>query len=537
MAKFLSHDGVDANGVRAEVMVQTGTGRIKELVGRGKASPDGSFRNMEVVFQPDNPKLIRKVYALLDTTSKDLWETVQAAYADQRDISYRIESQRKRGVDRNKKFEDLVHTEEVVRVLAGIDTVFSHEAKTNPKEDPTGENPSALEQSFEASASTSSSVNVTPAVQGSALEALSRARQAEMPLSVIDTLAAMALMGGASPEEVMSVGFNAQVPSKVSSIVGRVAAMEEKPWMPYNSDGRVNAGSYMVAHAAHAEQFSIDHLIAIYSEGKKSPVDVSDAMIAQAASVALILLEAADEVQFKIAGRADRQKNSYNRALGLVLDAVGKRYPVPVGGNQEAQEAWRNLVIVEAAERLYGVTEIAQGRLPLSEAERHAEAPVEAPAVVVETPAEASPVAVKKTAVAKETPATVVEEVAVEADAAPAKAPAKTTRVKKAAGAEVAADILGAKPVAAPAVAVTPFVTEPFPTEGEEGFLAPSPETIARLRDLCVTAGVANDNTRVSNWLEKKLGVRGARKVHAPVLENFVTFYEKQGPDAVSAEV
>lgn len=507
MAKFLSHDGVDAQNVRAEVMVQTGTGRIKDLVGRGRQNEDGTYRNMEVVFEPDNHKLTRKVYALLDTTARELWEYVQAAHADQRDIAYRIESQRKRGIDRTKKFEDLVHTEEVVRVLAAIDKVFSHEAKTNPAEDPTGENPSALDQAAAGHAPRPVAAGASGAAAGDPaviLNGLAAARRAGLPLTTVDTLVAMALAAGASVEDALSVGLDNEATKPApTAAASRAMASEEKPWSAYNSDGRVNVGSYMVAHAATAERFSLDHLIKLYSEGKKTPVDVTDTMISQAASIAMILLEVADEVFVKaIGGRADRQKNSYNRCLGLVLDGVEKRYPVPVGGNDEAKATWRAQVVGEAAERLYGITEVAQGRLPLPEAERAAAAAVEA------APAE--------TTVAVEAPAV------------------KTARARK--GEAVAADVLGGT-VVTEAGSSASFVAGPFPSVDDEGFLAPDDALITRLRDLCAAADVTAHPGAISDWLERGLGVRATRKVHAPVLAAFVDFYEAAGPAQVRAEV
>lgn len=486
MAKFLSHDGVDTHGVRAEVMVQTGTGRIKELVGRGKQAEDGSYRNVEVVFTPDNPKLVRKVYALLDTTAKDLWELVQAAQADQRDISFRIESQRKRGIERTKKFEDLVHTEEVVRVLAAIDDVFSHEAKTDPAEDPSRENPSALAQAHAGAPA------ATPASSGAGrvdlVAALAAARQQGLPAVTVDTLMALALAAGAPVAEVLAAGLPASEgkPRPVATS-GRAVAVEEKPWEAFNSDGRINVGSYMVAHAATAERFALDHLVGLYSKGGKSAVKVSDEMIAQAASLALVLLEMGDAVLVKaVGGRVDRQKNSYNRCLSLILDAVEKRYPAPVGGNEQAQTEWRETVVEEAAERLYGITEVAQGRLPLPADQR--------------TQAPAAPVA-------------------------PASEPAPS-------GQAVATAVLGA---------TTELVSSGrFPTGpafGQDGFTAPDDELINRLRAVCEAADVAAQPKAVSDWLERELGARATRRVDAGVLTQFVEFYEQAGPDTVRLEV
>lgn len=115
MAKFTSLYGIDSTGVRAEVVVQTGTGTIKELNPRGSAHSDGSYRNVEVVFTPDNPKLVRKVYGLLDTTASDLWSYIQQAHEAGTQVSFRIESQRRRHVERTIPFAELNHSEDFIR--------------------------------------------------------------------------------------------------------------------------------------------------------------------------------------------------------------------------------------------------------------------------------------------------------------------------------------------------------------------------------------------------------------------------------------
>lgn len=487
MAKFLSFDGVDKNGVRAEVMVQTGTGKIREILPKGKAAADGTYRNVEVVFDPDNPKLVRKVYASLDTTSKELWDYVQAAHKEQRDISYRIESQRKRTVDRNIKFEDLRPADDVVRVLAGIDSVFSHEAKTNPAEDPTNGAPSALQQDLIATPQSSAVVAATPtAAQVSPerlLGELAKARQLNLSATIIDTLVANAVTAGASLEDALSVGIGEEaVTPDAPASIARGYAVEEKPWTAYNSDGRVNPGSYMVAHAAAAERFSLDHLVKIYSEGKKSNVDVTDEMIAQAASLALVLLEMSDEVQRRVAGRVDRQKNSYNRAMALVLDAVDKRYPAPIGGNSEAQTGWRATVMNESMERFNGILAVADGRLPLADT------------------------------------------FAVEEDA-----PTSTN------GAAALKATLGAVEKETPNVSFPKPKAMPVP--GDKKFVEPTQEEISALRDLCLAAGVSTEVRAISNWLEAALGVRVSRKIHSPVLAEFVAFYAAKDIEEVKKEI
>lgn len=122
----------------AEVSVQTGTGTIKALTPMGKPDASGVYRNVEVEFQPDNPKLVRKVYGHLDTTSADLYRHIQAAYETQQNVSYRTESRRKRNIDRAIPFSDLTPTEDVVRILASVDTFVSTEVTNNLCDDLSG---------------------------------------------------------------------------------------------------------------------------------------------------------------------------------------------------------------------------------------------------------------------------------------------------------------------------------------------------------------------------------------------------------------
>jgi len=468
MPKFLSLDGIDKNGIRAEVTVQTGTGRISEIVGRGKENEDGTYRNVEIVFDPDNPLLKRKVYGLLDTTARELWTYIQEAKEDGRTVSYRIESQRRNGVDRGTPIGELNPTEQIRRILAGIDGIFSHEAKTNPAEDPSNENPSALTQNL--APATSPALGPSPEAL---ITNLRDAMIAGLPQGVLDALAAQALAYGAPATTV-------------------------NQHLRHLSDG-VDLNSYELAHAAQAEQFALDHLIEVYTPAKsKDTVAVSDEMLAQAASVAITLLSLADTVQVKYAGLPEphRGARSYRRALMLIIDAVDKRYAVPIGGNEQAQEEWSDAVTSEALERLYGLTQIAQGKVPLSEDERDSSRGLGEQPAAVEAPAvEAS--------VSQETEASILEEMSLLKSSTDS----------------------------------TPFVPPAMPSETDAAFEMPTADTIGRLKMLCDDAGVTSDTKAISDWIERRLGVRSARKVHAPVLDAFCLYYENAGTAQVALEV
>lgn len=497
MPKFVSYDGVDNHGVRAEVTVHTGTGTVQELNGIGKQNEDGSYRNVEVVFHPDNPLLKRKVYGLFDTTSRELWDYLQAALQDKRNVSYRIESQRRNGVDRSMPIADLNPTEQIRRILASVDGVFSHEAKTNPAEDPTGDNPSALQQARDGVLVTAGAIPAGQAVSpAQLLSTLSEARSAGLPDVLLETLAAHALAAGATVADVVSV----LRPSGSTDIAwgnGVVAGHFDSP---------------AVARAAEAEQFALDHLIEIYTPAKsKSPVEVSDEILAQAASVALTLLNVADDVQVAMVEGLDRparQRASYARILNLVTDAVGKRYSVPIGGNEQSQREWRDAVTEEVKERLYGLGEIANGRAPQSEAQR-----ATAPAASTERPVWQQ-----------------IDDALSGADSSPTVEPVDEAQlVQEAFAAEVVSE---SKPSSggfrAPAH---------LPREGDVDFTAPDGDTISRLRTLCEDAGVVDDPRAISDWIERAFGVRSARKVHSPALAAFCDYYTDAGSAVVMREV
>lgn len=513
MALFTSFDGVDNNGIRAEVNVQVGTGRVKEIVPRGKPSPDGTYRNVEVVFDPDNPLLKRKVYALLDTTASELYNYAQEALADQRTVTFRIESQRKRGVDRTISFADLQHAEQVVRILAAIDTVMSHEAKTDPAEDPSKDNPSALEQNRAKATAVSTTVG-TPGYDRSTVLAAVAAATAHNAQGVVDALTAQALLAGVEPDDLF-------------------------PTIP-------DYGSVEVAHALKAETFALEHLIEFYSapvtpRSKEDPVEVSDSMIAQAASLGLTLLSVADDIQQRACRltEADRRQTSYTHALDLALNAIDTRYNFPIGRDEEEIASWRDKVVGETSERLYGVGCIAYGRLPESDTHDGETAvhitntsPLEAPPAT-EPPHEEEPRPVD----------TVPAEEATTSTPSPVEAPAEDevlsvdevaamldATVTEPTNAEVAADAasetvsLGFQPVS------------PRLSPDDAGFQAPDADLVGRIRAICSDANIS-DFAAISNWLEANVGSRNARTVHAPLLEEFATYYETQGSEIVKRDV
>lgn len=515
MAHFTAYDGTDSNGVRAEVKVMTGSAVIKEII------ENDASRNAEIVFIPDNPMLKRKVGGFVDKEkSVELYEYAKKALSEKRTIEYRIESQRKRKVDRTIKFDELLKpTEDVIRIVASLDKVRSAEAVTNPKEDPkdspTGRFSALDEEPATPLSNASSNIpspNSNVASKKTILDTLAKARKEGVTPSILDALAAQALIAGASYEEISFAGFDDDDSIAVTreNESTRVAANEEKPWNAFNSDGRANAGAYMVAHAATAEQFALDHIISIYSQTgsktSKSNVQVTDQMISQASSLALQILSMADEVQtYVTASRANRQKHSYGRALNLVIDAISKRSNAPLGGNQQSQDEWHINIVSEASERLYGVMEVAHGRIPLSLEERNSskEKTDSKTKIVVTVEAKVPEAASATTTIESINPNEVVED--------------KISTLAQLLGGKIRVESKE-EPVAE--------VKQSFPKAGEEGFIGPDAAQVARLKDLCVKADIMGQNEVIKKWLEANMGSRTAKEIHTATLEVWLTKME-----------
>lgn len=293
---FVSHDGPDSSGVRAEVHVQTGTGLIKEVV----LSDKGHSAN--VVLKVPELKFPHKGWIRVDDP---VYADIQDAYEAKREVAFRIESQRKKEVDRKLPIEGLRKNAEIARenttsILAGIDGKLTGEAVTNPAEDPD-----------------SGDRHRAPGLDGSS------------------------------------------APAPVASSNSRVGATEETPWVQFNTDGRVNLGSSAVAGISGAETVARKHLL------QHSVVAVDD--FGQNDTENLIhdltrhLLNVADKVQVAplveagVKALVNRNSNSHTRARGIVYDTL-EYIPFDLENTQE----WVKKVEALSISRFLFIVSIAE---------------------------------------------------------------------------------------------------------------------------------------------------------------------------------
>lgn len=141
---FISHDGEDENGVRAEVKVVKGFGHVKEI------EPSDKGVAAKVVFKVANTKYPSSGYIPM---SEKAFKMVEKAHEDGNPIHFRIETVRKNHVDRSLPMEEIspprnadMARENTFKSLAGVrfdeddEMTLSTKALTNPDEDPSTDN-------------------------------------------------------------------------------------------------------------------------------------------------------------------------------------------------------------------------------------------------------------------------------------------------------------------------------------------------------------------------------------------------------------
>lgn len=256
--------GVDGRG--AEVWVQTGTGTIAalEIGGKGKSAnvkiaPEGLKHKINGWIMTDDP----------------LFPEVQAAFDNKEQINYRVESQRKDaalekdGLDPFTPIADLrkdtsTAAQYTVSIFAGMNGKLTNEAVTDPAKDPSPNG---------------------------------RVRD-------VSPVAAPAAENAA--------------PSRSGS-----HATEEPSWKLYNSDGRLNLGSYAVSGTAGAESQVRERAVEI---GAVSPLNFGDPQVEQQIMDATrAVLQVADAVQVALPdlrSKVDRNAGSHSRARGIVYDSI-----------------------------------------------------------------------------------------------------------------------------------------------------------------------------------------------------------------------
>lgn len=359
---FVSLDGADEAGVRAEVYVQTGEGIVERV------NISDNKKTARVMVKVDGLKHAIGGWVNVDDP---IFPILKEAKESGAVISYRIESQRKPSVDRKISITELRKDtasaqENTKSIFAGVNGQLSNEAVTNPAEDKApGGRRRAIDMPAEAAA---------PAAGASAPRAVVTVDQVRkvadsgLAPSVVQMVAAAALAGGADVDEVvlaMIGGSKAGDDTRPERANLRSFAREEPAWKSYNSDGRVNYGSAAVTAGVGAETFIRQHLV------EKDVISAVDFGGEETEGIVRTHLEAvltiSDKVQGAVYGDGfpvDRGANSHSRARGIVYDTISNY--IPVAKDQDLEQ-WSTRVFDVALSRFRLAVEVSLGAANVSE--------------------------------------------------------------------------------------------------------------------------------------------------------------------------
>jgi hypothetical protein len=542
MKTFISHDGVDANGVRAQVYVQDGDGVIKEI----KESVNGTA---DVHFTVENLKF--PVHGWIGQDNP-VYELVKKAKESGEKVTFRIESQRKSKVDRSLPMEDLRKDmnsarENTIAILASVNGVVSDEAVTNPDEDPN--------QTFGRIKATGGEPKKSAAgvlIAGTALEVLKTASADQTVTNdIISSLAASALLAGAEVSEVQAAISGPDRRDDSQPELRKNFSVEAPSWKAYNSDGRQNLGASNIQAGVGVEQFTRLQLSRVAGNEDVASPEFNDAVT----YFARLTLAIADKVQSAGYGkgfRADRSVASHARVRGIVYDTISEYYPLPVNpelhATQEDVDAWVTNVGRLSFNRFKLAIEITNDNALIEQ--------ITAPASLITggskpvVKAEVSPEVVVEAVVEPVVVETVVEEVVepvVEAKKGSKKAPA----VKDEPAVAETVEAVVEAPVASTETVVE-TVSEAVATDYEalpqtlldesllvDGKLssdvAATEETIEEFKAFVAEAGLESRDelVKVSKLLAWTFGEKFAKASNIPdeELVNFIDFYVASGTD------
>lgn len=324
--KFISFDAEDADGVRAEIIVQVNKGTIKEVK---TEKADKGF--VDVHFNV--PGLNFPIHGWIAVNSP-VYSLVETARDNNEEITFRIETQRKKGINPSIPMSELradtaTAQKSVRTVLVGINGVYTDELMTNPEEDAAliGDRRPATSGSSNGSASKGgSTVNVA-----NRLENLKKIiAEGGVRSSVLDAMVAQLLLDGVPAEEAHQIVAGADKrdvsrPSQQSSF-----SVEAPSWKDYNSDGRPNLGSGVVAASVGIETLLAEQFRELLVENNVEKVSNYDDTVAYYLNILLAICDRVQMLSYGEGFRPDRAASSHTRIRGIIYELIKKETSLPV---------------------------------------------------------------------------------------------------------------------------------------------------------------------------------------------------------------
>lgn len=340
---FVSRDGADDRGIRAEVWVETGTGPVTAV----EHMDDDSKRNARISISPTY--LDRPVFGWVSKVDPVYTKAVAALHNGQ-EVNYRVESQRKKNTDRSLPIAELrsdtkIASTSIVRILAGLDGLLSDEAVTNPAEDPhvvTGRIKATTTPTLK-----HTTVSPVPSGVNAAgwLDALRVGRERGLSADALEVLSGLALACGADSAAV----FGEAAQPMVTSPAGRTRPAEAPPYALVDSDHVLNAGSYMVSGVSEVQRWA--HSVLQTHDSQVSAEGVE--------KLTGLVIAMADLVQMNARGGGRPQRNSYSHAVArrLVRTLVDERGLVSDGSHTQS---WVEGIVGEATSQYVVALRVAE---------------------------------------------------------------------------------------------------------------------------------------------------------------------------------
>lgn len=271
-APFITHDGIDANGVRAEVKVQSGLGKIEEI----KKSKAGKARN--VIISADNTEHLMNGWVPADDP---VFIKIQEAYDNNEPVEFRIETARKRDIDRTTPINDLT-----VDMSTAKDNVFKAFAAVKTTED--------------------ESWTLSPKM---------RTRMEEDPVDTAqvdpNSISLEEFTGGTTANK--QEGRSSYEPNR---------SIENPPYMTYNKNGEINPGSYAAAIPINILSFVITYCV-------EKNVDLTEQEKALTAKTIIKLTNGLQNFMYN--GELEKpllDANSHTRARAIVFEVIEAYFPI-----------------------------------------------------------------------------------------------------------------------------------------------------------------------------------------------------------------
>lgn len=275
---FITYDGIDENGVRAEVKVVKGYTTIKEL----EKDTEGSGSANVIFDNPVNPDYRVNGWARRSEDNKEFMEKIRKAYNDNLPIHFRLEYRRKDTVDRSLPMSEITPPGDIT---AAKNNIFKSVAAV------------MLDGDDEWTIST---VAVTRIEEDPAPGGLNRAYDHSL-------------------EELKG---KKKEPQNTNSEIEYSRSLEAPPYMVFNKDGNINPGSYAVAGP-------ISFLNFIETYCREHEIEAEDEQIKD---LAVSMTRVANKMQKAVYRGAlanpDLSLTSHTRARSILYDVVKTYYPI-----------------------------------------------------------------------------------------------------------------------------------------------------------------------------------------------------------------